>query len=779
MHRLMIRAALAVSAAVCIFTGRAAAQDPLASTRIALPYDSGEFANQGAHPAVVLSFPVVVEGAAWVRLEFAEVQLAGDVFAGTGSILRVTSLYDAAVQELNGLHVAQWRNTSAYFNGGELLVEVLAQPGTGANRVVLAAVTTDLSGAPESICGPVDDRVLSSDNRAGRLVPVGCTGWLIDDCNSCALTAGHCTGSSMQTLQFNVPLSTSSGALQHPPPQHQYAIDTANVQTNGGQGVGNDWGYFGVFPNSNTGLTPYQAYGGRFSLSLPPPLNPSQPIRITGFGTRSSPPEWNQVQETHSGPWVTNSGTTLQYQTDTTGGNSGSPVIHEVSGDAIGIHTHGGCNSSGGQNSGTGANHAGLQAALANPLGVCATGFTIVGGLPTSLSIGVPANVTIQAGPSIVAGSPTLHYRYQGGAFTAQVMTPGANSLYVGTLPAPQCGDTPQFYISATNASCGAVSSPPGAPTNFHAPTLAGGVEVALVSDNFQTDLGWSTTVNGATSGQWQRGVPVNDPSWAYDPASDGDGSGSCWLTQNELGNTDVDNGSVTLLSPTFDLAGGSVALRYFYYLNLTVADGVDRLLVEVSTNGSAGPWVALATHTSSATTWRTHEITAAQIAAAGLVPSANTRVRFTANDSGTQSIVEAGVDGFRIVRTACSLVQRYCQSGALGSVITATGSTSLAANDLVLHASHIPPQKSGLFFYSQQRQSTPFGNGTRCVGSPSVRLPIQFSGAGTTLDFALNYSAVPPAGAIAAGDLWNFQCWFRDGQLFDLSDALQVVFVP
>ena len=28
----------------------------------------------------------------------------------------------------------------------------------------------------------------------------------------------------------------------------------------------------------------------------------------------------------------------------------------------------------------------------------------------------------------IVAGSPTLHYRYQGGAFTAQAMTPGANS---------------------------------------------------------------------------------------------------------------------------------------------------------------------------------------------------------------------------------------------------------------------------------------------------------------------------------------------------------------
>ena len=35
------------------------------------------------------------------------------------------------------------------------------------------------------------------------------------------------------------------------------------------------------------------------------------------------------------------------------GGNSGSPVVHEETGLAIGIHTHGGCSKSGGANSGT------------------------------------------------------------------------------------------------------------------------------------------------------------------------------------------------------------------------------------------------------------------------------------------------------------------------------------------------------------------------------------------------------------------------------------------
>ncbi len=756
----------------------ARAEDPLPSIRIPMPMDSGAHSNAGSAPAVVLSFPVVVEGAAWMRLEFAQVELAGNVFDGSGALLRITSLYDAAVQELNAVHVEQWRRTSAYFNGDAVLVEVLAQPGSGASRVVLEAVTADLAGLPESICGATDDRVLSYDNRAGRLVPVGCTGWVINDCNACMLTAGHCTGTNLQVLQFNVPLSTSTGTIQNPPPQDQYAIDTGNVQTNGGQGVGNDWAYFGVFPNSNTGLTPFQAYGVRYSLAIPPPLNTADPIRVTGFGSRTSPANWNQVQETHVGGWVTNSGNTLQYTPDTTGGNSGSPVIHEPTGNAIGIHTHGGCTATGGANAGTNANHPGLQAALAAPSGVCAAGFTVVGGAPTTMSIGTPLSIQIQVSGGIVAGTPTLHFRYQAGAFTALSMTAGSGALYAATLPAPQCGDTPQFYISAQSATCGLVTSPVGAPAAFYAPALSGGVAVDVFSDTFQTDKGWSASFSGATAGQWQRGVPVNDASWAYDPASDGDGSGACYLTQNTVGNSDVDGGSVTLLSPALDLSGGSCALRYLYYLNLTVANGADSLLVEASSNGTSGPWTAIASHTTSATTWRSNEITAAQLAAAGVLAGSDVRVRFTATDAGTASIVEAGLDGFRVVRTACSLVERFCQSGAAGSVLTATGSTSIAANDFALHASHVPPQKSGLFFGSIARQSTPLGSGTRCVGNPARRLPIVSSGAGTTLDYALNLPTEVIA-PVTAGDLWNFQCWFRDGAQSDLSDALQVIFVP
>src|SRR5690606_4743604 len=138
-----------------------------------------------------------------------------------------------------------------------------AQPHTGDNRLMIRSAIAGPAQplGVDTICGPTDDRTLSSDQRVGRNQPTGCTSWLINDCNHCFLTAGHCAGSGLQVVQFNVPLSTSGGSLQHPGPQDQYAVDSGSLQSNGGQGVGNDWAYFGVFDNSTTGLTPHQANG--------------------------------------------------------------------------------------------------------------------------------------------------------------------------------------------------------------------------------------------------------------------------------------------------------------------------------------------------------------------------------------------------------------------------------------------------------------------------------------------------------------------------------------
>ncbi|MCC6659888.1 MAG: hypothetical protein IT437_03280 [Phycisphaerales bacterium] len=169
-----------------------------------------------------------------------------------------------------------------------------------------------------------------------------------------------------------------------------------------------------------------------------------------------------------------------------------------------------------------------------------------------------------------------------------------------------------------------------------------------VFADNFESDRGWTTEILGATDGAWERGVPVNDPNWANDPTSDGDGSGRCFLTANRSGNSDVDAGSVRLTSPVVDLSQPGLSVAYMYFLSMTNSNGTDRLLVEGNNAGGAGAWIALATHDqSNGLDWRTAVITPQMMQQAGLVPTATMQFRFTANDGNPQSIVEAGVDAF------------------------------------------------------------------------------------------------------------------------------------
>jgi len=367
----MISRAL-LTGAVLVLTGAAFAQTGAPPTiTLTHHHDTGWVRNDGAERDVIISFTVREPQAEWMRLYFDTVELGGDLPSGNQAILRVTSHEDGAIQEMNITQVRQWDRSTAYFNGDAVQVDVLAYPGTGA-RIRTRALDMGLIPAdPGSICGSTDDRVFSEDVRVARLLPIGCTGWMIDDCNHCLLTAGHCQG-NISVVQFNVPPSNANGSLNHPPPSDQYSKDNTSLQGNGGNGVGSDWAYFGTFPNSNTGLTAFEAQGSSFVLAMPPASVNKVKIRITGHGTDSG--SANQAQQTEFGPMVTSTGTTVGYRTDTTGGNSGSPVIEKKRDHAIGIHTHGGCSSTGGNNWGTGVNHNGIQNALASPQGVCTGG---------------------------------------------------------------------------------------------------------------------------------------------------------------------------------------------------------------------------------------------------------------------------------------------------------------------------------------------------------------------------------------------------------------------
>lgn len=354
--------------------------------------DSGPIAPLGglADPVdplgreVVYTYTVHVPLAAWVRVDFGPVDLGAAPDGGAPTIIRLTSLTDNAQQRLEAHHVEQWRHMSAFFNGDTVLVEVLADPRAGVGRVVidraLAQRRTSIapanpgSGAgADSICDGSDDRELSNDPRVARGWSAGgsanCTAWIIDDCMKCVLAAGHC---GFVQVHFNNPLSTAGGSPVMPHPDHQYAIDSASVQRENA-GVGRDWYYAGAFANPNTGLKPFEAQGEAFRLATTLPPADGRDFRVTGHGITSAPvdPRWNRAQKTHAGEFVEVSGTALRYRPDTTSGNSGSPVIDEVTGQAVAVHTHGGCTSTGGSNAGTAVTYGPLQNALNAPRGVC------------------------------------------------------------------------------------------------------------------------------------------------------------------------------------------------------------------------------------------------------------------------------------------------------------------------------------------------------------------------------------------------------------------------
>ncbi len=288
---------------------------------------------------------------------------------------------------------------------------------------------------------------------------------------------------------------------------------------------------------------------------------------------------------------------------------------------------------------------------------------TYPSGLPTAIA---PDQTTVLAvdidplfGDVLVPGTARLFTQTAArGTFTESALAHLGGSSYQATLPATACGETLEFYIQIDNDVAETFSEPRTAPSALLTVDV---IEAfAVIDDDFEINMGWTTEVlNGATNGFWQRGVPVNDPSWDYDPASDSDGSGQCWLTENVNGNTDVDNGAVRLTSPALDMTGGfgevSWIVQYDYYLRLTNSNGDDRMLVEANNDIGVPNWVQIDFHDLSSTDWNTNVIDEAALVTAGVTLTSTMQFRFTVNDSGTQSIVEGGLDAFKVSQVGCN----------------------------------------------------------------------------------------------------------------------------
>ncbi len=125
------------------------------------------------------------------------------------------------------------------------------------------------------------------------------------------------------------------------------------------------------------------------------------------------------------------------------------------------------------------------------------------------------------------------------------------------------------------------------------------------------------------------------------------------------------------------------------------------------------------------------------------------------------------------------------------GSPLTASGSTSVAADDLVLTAPSLDPNKFAvLFMGSEAGRGAPFGDGRLCVGGRIFRFSKQSTGSLGTLSYGPGLVSdscmlFGSEGCITAGSTWFFQLWYRGKQHgecssgFNTTNGLEVTFRP
>jgi choice-of-anchor B domain-containing protein len=253
-----------------------------------------------------------------------------------------------------------------------------------------------------------------------------------------------------------------------------------------------------------------------------------------------------------------------------------------------------------------------------------------------------------------------------GSGFSPIAMGDNGDGTYSAQLPVVPCGDDIAYYFRAETSSGFVAQFPENGASNPMTAEVVSSIN-SVFTDNAETNTGWSVSGN-AQDGQWNRGVPVGGGDRA-DPPSDFDGSGRAWLTDNEDGNSDVDDGTTTLTSPALDASAGNSTLSFaMWYANNGNGTVDDSMSVQLS-NNNGNSWTTILDlgpgDDGAGGGWVTYEFDVDSIFSN---PSSQVRVRFNVADVGDGSIVEAGVDDIRLEQRSCEDVAAGCNGADLAA---------------------------------------------------------------------------------------------------------------
>ena len=398
---------------------------------------------------------------------------------------------------------------------------------------------------------------------------------------------------------------------------------------------------------------------------------------------------------------------------------------------------------------------------------------------------------------TIQPGSAQLRYRVNNGAYASVAMTQDLDGSWFASIPTTACGAKVEYFVQAQSTNGVLWTLPEGAPEQVN--ELISGYSLATpVDESFETaTAGWTAGAAGdnATSGIWTRVNPNGTSAQPEDDHTPGAGT-TCWVTgQGTAGGSasaaDVDGGTTTLLSPTFNLSAYPNAI-VSYWRWFDNDDGTapydDAFRVDVSNNGGTS-WVTVETVGPGASqigtdgAWNYHEFVVSDF-----VPvTSQVKVRFVASDTGAGSVVEAAVDDFKVRTTTCTGFASFCAgdgsslpcpcgnngaSGAgcansafaNGATLAGSGTASVAADTVLLSAANLTGTTCVFFQGDAQQSPVVVDDGLGCVTGTVVRLG--------TKSVVANASAYPQAGDAlisvrgavpAAGATRYYQCFYRN----------------
>ncbi len=220
--------------------------------------------------------------------------------------------------------------------------------------------------------------------------------------------------------------------------------------------------------------------------------------------------------------------------------------------------------------------------------------------------------------------------------------------------------------------------------------------------DDFILDLGWR--VDGtATSGTWERGVPIGTDfnGLTANPGADveGDLGDQCYVTGN-MGETagfdDVDNGTTVLTSPPADLTTlerPTLSFDYWFYNSGGQSPPDDALTVSID-NGRES--VTLEVFTESASEWRS----VAPIDLTRLIEITNDmRISFSTSDLQPNGhLVEAAIDRVRIY----SAVPTSVADPAIRQELTIVGANRFSGSTTLRYEAQTDLQDLHFILYHQ-----------------------------------------------------------------------------